>query len=153
MAPLSPDRFEDRDGFLLAGLRRRHSMAAAVAGVAEQWQQLLAAPEIPGRIGAVYYGALCGGDAAGIEYLAGVEVASFEPLAAALGRMRVPPQRYAVFRHPPTAPLVDSWRAILAWLEEGPFASAHQPDFELYRDAPGRAAGQGVEIWVGVVER
>lgn len=151
---MTPSRFENGSPMLLAGLRRRHTLAAAERGVAEQWREFLAGPEIAGRVGAFFYGVICGGDADGFEYLCGVEVESFDGLAPGTGRMRVPTQRYAVFAHPSDASTGSTWRRIFAWLDEGPYASAHKPDFERYPSAPHPAAKpSGVEIWVGVVEK
>lgn len=106
------------------------------------------------RVGTIFYGVMCGGDADGFEYLCGVEVESFGGLAPGPGRVRVPARHYAVFEHPQEASIGSSWRGIFAWLDEGPYASAHKPDFERYPSAPDPAAKpSGVEIWGGVVEK
>jgi predicted transcriptional regulator YdeE len=105
-------------------------------------------------VGTHYYGAMCGGDRSGFEYLTGVEVASFEHLPRGLGRMRVPAQHYAVFRHPAGAVLGSTWQAIMAWLSGGRYESAHLPDFERYETAPESLSPQpNIELWVGVVDR
>ena len=151
---LTPDRFEDGNPMLLAGLRRRHTFAGAERGIAEQWREFLSGEQIKGRVGSTFCGVMCGTDASGIEYMCGVEVESFGAIPAETGRMRVPAQRYAVFRHPPAANLGSTWRNIMAWLAEGPYESAHRPDFERYPDAPDLSiALAGVEIWVGVVKK
>jgi predicted transcriptional regulator YdeE len=91
---------------------------------------------------------MCGADASGFEYMCAVEVESFAGLPESSGRMRVPAQRYAVFAHDgPPETLRSTWMAIFAWLETGPYASAHAPDFEVHR--PDGA----IEVWVGVVAR
>ena len=139
---------------LLAGLRRRHSFAVAETGVAEQWREFLSGPQIDSRPGSAFYGVMCGADATGIEYMCGVEVESFGAVPAETGRMRVPAQHYAVFRHPQGATVRSTWREILEWLAQGPYESAHRPDFERYPTAPDLSSSlDGVEIWVGVVAK
>lgn len=154
MEDFTPVRFEDGRPMLLGGLRRRHGFAGAGEGIAAQWRDFFAAAPLPGRVGETLYGVMCGGDATGLEYMCAVEVESLAALPPEAGRMRVPPQRYAVFAHPAGAPLPAAWMRILGWLETGPYASAHLPDFERY--APGadpRAESAALEIWVGVVPR
>jgi len=139
---------------LLAGIRRRHETASAAATVAAQWQEFLALDPLPGRVGTHYFGAMCGGDQHGFEYLTGVEVESFAQLPADIGRMRVPPQHYAVFQSAEGKALGATWQRIIQWLSVGTYDSAHLPDFERYNGVPaGGVGGPGVEIWVGVVER
>lgn len=151
---MTPIRFEDGSPMLLAGLRRGHAFEEAGSGIAEQWREFLSGQEIPGRVGSFFYGVMCGADATGLEYMCGVGVNSFDALAAGTGRMRVPAQHYAVFRHPKGAPLASTWRQIFAWLDEGPFASANRPDFERYSSAPELTSDlEDVEIWIGVVEK
>ena len=46
------------------------------------------------------YGVCCNGDDSGnFDYIAGVEVSDFSDLPREFGRVRIPEQRYAVFRH------------------------------------------------------
>lgn len=153
--PFAPVRFAHRDAMLLGGLRRRHRFADAPAGTARQWSDFLNGEMPPGRIGGDRLGVMCGADAAGLEYMCAVPVASLDPLPEGVGRMRVPAQRYAVFQHDgPAATLPTTWQRILDWLEGGDYASAHTPDFELYGEGcDPRTAPAGVEIWVGVVPR
>jgi predicted transcriptional regulator YdeE len=80
-------------------------------------------------------------------------VQSFDALAASIGRVRVPAQRYAVFAHPERTALPSTWQSILTWLSTGPYESSHRPDFEIYPSMPGSALTSGIEVWVGVVER
>jgi predicted transcriptional regulator YdeE len=151
---MQPQRFEMGRPLLLAGLRRRHEFAAAPRGIAEQWRQLAALAEPPSRVGAERYGVMCGADSAGLEFMTAVEVASFDAVGPQWGRMRVPPQRYAVFDHAEGVPLESSWRQVLAWLENGDYVSAHRPDYEIYGADADPVAGTGrIEIWVGVVPR
>lgn len=139
---------------LLAGLRRRYEFAAAQRGIAEQWLEFAALAEPAGRVGDKRYGVMCGADATSLEYMTAVEVAAFDGVGPEWGRMRVPPQHYAVFVNAEDFPLEWSWRQIFAWLESGAYQSAHRPDFEVYGPDADPLTGAGtVEIWVGVVPR
>ena len=139
---------------LLAGVRAHHPFAGAEEGIAAQWKRFEAVAPRLGSADGVVYGVMCGHDGGGFEYMCAAEVGSFEGLPEGTGRMRVPPQRYAVFEHDlGSAPLRRGWERVLAWLEGGDHESAHLPDFERYEAArPGDATGI-VEIWVGVVAR
>jgi len=156
VSDFGPARFESGAPMLVAGLRRRHDFATAETSLARQWRDFAALPAVAARaLGGVRYGVTCGADGSGIEYLAGVAVASFDGLAAETARVRVPPQRYAVFAvDRRTTTLRATWRAILRWLATGPYASAEQPDFERYGPGCDPAAGlEPIEIFVGVVAR
>lgn len=139
---------------LLAGLRRRHAFATMRESIPRQWtdfQPLVGG--IEGRVGIGFYGAMCGADGDGIEYLCGVQVVSFDGLDASIGRMRVPAQHYAVFTHQgPAATLHATWQRIMDWLPGSGYVSAQQPDFERYGAGYDSLAPDGrVEIWVGVL--
>jgi AraC family transcriptional regulator len=155
MSSLEPLRYEDGRPMLLAGLRRKHTFADVADGIPRQWKDFLKLGKLPGQIGTVSYGAICGGDtqAQMMEYLCGVEVASFDQLPKELGRMRVPAVRYAVFLHEGNvASIQDTWRQVFAvWLPSSGLQSAETPDFEVYGERFDGATGEGgVEIWLGV---
>lgn len=155
MAEVRPDRFEDGELMLMAGLRRRHPFTAAADGIVGQWQEFMSGEPVPGRIGDRLFGIMCGADATGVEYMCGVQVESLSELPSRFGRMRIPAQHYAVFVHPgPGSTIQRTWQQVLGWLGTGEYESAHQPDFELYERGvePVSTAG-GVEIWVGVVSK
>ena len=137
----------------LAGSRRRHLFADADRGTREQWDGFEALLRGIARVDELAYGVLCGADEAGFEYMCGVEVPSFAGLAAEVGRMRVPEQRYAVFAHPDGTPPGSTWMAVFEWLDSSGFVSAHTPDFEVYRSVQDARARSGAEIWLGVRER
>lgn len=151
---MTPLRYVDGAPFLLAGIRRRHAYASAPTSIAEQWQALPGVA-LPALVSADAYGAICGHDAQGFEYLCGREVASFDALPDTCGRMRVPAQRYAVFAHDgPVTTLAESWRDVFVWLAASPYTSAEGPDFERYGARFDEQAGRGdIEIWLGIVPR
>ncbi len=141
---------------LFAGIRRKHSFAEAGSGIPKQWTELETLWPLPNQVGNIAYGALCGGDEAAqtMEYMCAAEVESFEGLPTKLGRMRVPPVRYAVFLHEGNvAGIRRTWQQIMSeWLPRSGFRSANTPDFERYDERFDPASGEGgVEIWLGVV--
>ncbi len=155
MSTLEPVRYEDGRPMLFAGIRRKHTFASMGVGIPRQWQDFVKLGRLPGQIGTTAYGAICGGDVAAqtMEYMCAAEVASFDGLPKDLGRMRVPPVRYAVFLHAGNvATIQDTWRQIFGtWLPSSGMRSAETPDFEVYGERFDAATGEGgVEIWLGV---
>jgi AraC family transcriptional regulator len=154
MMPMEPNRFEEGRAMLLAGVRRVHSFDEVDRGIREQWEALRALGTLPGQQGTTAYGVICGAspEAGTLEFMCGVEVASFDALPPGLGRMRVPAVRYAVFVHDgPVATLRATWQAIFeGWLPRSGYVSAQTPDFEVYDGADPRAGSARVELWVGV---
>jgi predicted transcriptional regulator YdeE len=155
MRDLQPVRFEQGGPMLLAGIRRTHTFAKMGEDIPRQWRDLEKLGALPGQVGDVAYGAICGGDAETqtMEYLCGVEVSSFEPLPKELGRMRVPAARYAVFVHDGNvATIRQTWGEILStWLPSSGLQSNNTPDFERYDERFDAATGDGgVEIWLAV---
>jgi AraC family transcriptional regulator len=149
---LPQPRFEDGKLLLIAGPGERYTFETA-QGIPAQWQRF--APHIgnlPGQVGRFTYGVCVNSDDAGnFEYIAGVEVASFDGLPAELSRVRIPAQRYAVFSHRDHISTIRSsfytiWNK---WLPESGHGIADAPNFERYGEAfdPRRGTG-GVEIWL-----
>lgn len=137
---------------LLAGLRRHHSFAGSAESLAAQWREFRRLGPIPHQQGATVYGVMCGGDPEKqvFEFMCAVEVAEFDPAAAHLGRMRVPPQHYAVFEHPgDPSTLRATWQAIWHdWLPRSGRIPVHGPEFERYGADYDPATGLGrIEIW------
>jgi predicted transcriptional regulator YdeE len=155
MSSIAPTRYEDGPPMLLGGLRRHHATADPSATIASQWAEFAALGALPGQCDPVAYGVVCGSDAAAgtFEYMCAAEVASLDALPPALGRMRVPAQRYAVFTHRGHASsLRATWDAIWRdWLPRSGHHPANTPDFERYdaRFDPRTGAGE-VEIWFPV---
>jgi predicted transcriptional regulator YdeE len=142
---------------LLGGLRRHHAFAESGRGIPGQWRQFEPLiGQIPGQVGATTYGAMCGSDASGFEYMCAVEVESFSALPAELGRMRIAAQQYAVFLHQgQIAAIQATWGRILnEWLPNCGYPSANKPDFEVYDRRFDPRTGLGdVEIWIAISGR
>lgn len=140
---------------LLAGIRRRHAYEQAIQGIPKQWEEFMAQLPLPGQLGSTTYGAVCGHDGGGFEYMCAAEVDAFDRLPPGTGRMRVHTQHYAVFLHSgPISGIRATWESALAWLAEGSWQSAHKPDFEVYdqRYDPASKSGE-VEIWISVLPK
>ncbi len=148
-------RIVDGRAMLLAGIRRVHGFAESPRTIPAQWSEFMAGGDVPGQVGRVAYGAICGADMAGqtFEYMCAVEVASFDDLPASYGRMRVPAQRYAVFTHDgPVSTIRATWQhAWTAWLPASGYRMANTPEFERYGEAFDAGTGRGdIEVWVSV---
>ncbi len=155
MTTLQPERYEDGRPMLLAGIRRKHTFAGMAKELPRQWDEFQELGKLPGQLGAIAYGAICGGDpqTQTMEYMCAVEVQAFDALPKQLGRLRVPAVRYAVFRHDGNVATIQStWQEILSkWLPSSGMRSASTPDFEVYDERFDAATGNGgVEIWLGV---
>lgn len=135
---------------LLAGIRRRHRFTDAATTIPQQWREFRAMDPVAGRVGTAAYGAGCGADAEGIEYMCAVEVADFADAPRELGRMRVPVARYAVFTHEGhVSTLPETWERIWSeWFPGSGHRDGHTPTFELYDERFDAETGSGVvEIW------
>ena len=90
---------------------------------------------------------------ANLDYLAGVEVSSFEALPAELTQLTIAPQRYAVFAHDGhISEISRTWMDIFdGWLPQSGSEVAAAPSFECYGEAfdPEVAIGN-VEIWIPI---
>lgn len=149
---LTPPRFEQGRAMLIAGLAERYSCNDG-AGIPAQWQRFL--PEmghVPGQQGDAAYGVCCNQDDEGnFDYIAGVAVCDFSALPAHLARLRIPAQRYAVFRH--ERHISEIRRTVHTiwsqWLPESGHQAADAPNFERYGpEFDGRTGMGGLEIWI-----
>ena len=151
---LESPRFENGAALLIAGLGGRYTFESN-QGIPRQWLRF--APyigNIPGQIGRTAYGVCCNGDGAGhFDYIAGVEVASFDDMPSEFARIRIPAQRYAVFSH---RGHISTLRATIytiwnKWLPASGHAHADAPDFERYDERFNAGSGSGiVEIWLPI---
>jgi AraC family transcriptional regulator len=153
---LQAPRFETGKAMLVAGVGERYNHAnGGTAAIPGQWQRYhQKVDEIPDRVGNVAYGVCCNGDDSGnFDYIAGVEVSDFSNLPREFSRVRIPAQRYAVFRHSEHISTIRRtvntiWNH---WLPESGLCVADAPNFERYDEKFDPATGSGgLEIWVPV---
>lgn len=140
---------------LLAGLRAHHRFETMAMTIPAQWERYRAMGAIPGRVGSVRYGAMCGTDVAKqrLEYMCAIEVETFDALPETVGRMRVPQAHYAVFTHDgPVSKLGETWTAIWQqWVPASGIKLAATPDFERYGEGFDMATMSGdTEIWLPI---
>jgi AraC family transcriptional regulator len=152
LTQLEPPRFENGRPLLLAGLSARYNRDTS-AGVPAQWQRFMPYyGNVPGQIGTTTYGVLYNSDEAGnTDYMTGVEVSDFSGLPEELSRLRVAPQRYAVFSHRDHISTIRrTWHSIFnKWLPESGHEPADAPQFERYSEAFDPVSGTGgLEIWI-----
>ena len=151
---LQTPRFNTGKPLLVAGLGERYNFESGAA-IPSQWNRFQQAePNIPGRIGQVYYGVCCNADDAGnFDYIAGVEVSDFSDLPREFAKVRIPEQRYAVFTHNDhistiRRTIVTIWNQ---WLPASGLKAADAPNFERYGENFDPVSGNGgLEIWVPV---
>jgi len=151
---IAPPRFETGKAMLIAGLGERISMETS-AGIPGLWHRFHQHVQTyPGRVGQVAYGVCCNGDDAGnFDYIAGVEVVDFSDLPREFSRVRIPAQRYAVFRHSDHISTIRRtvntiWNH---WLPSSGHMVADAPNFERYDETFDPITGNGgLEIWVPI---
>ncbi len=151
---LEQPRIENGRAMLIAGLGERYRFETT-QGIPRQWERF--GPyigNIPDQVGHTAYGVCCNADGAGnFEYIAGVEVSTFDDLPSEFSRVRIPAQRYAVFSHREhisrmPATVYTIWNK---WLPTSGHTHADAPDFELYDERfDGRTGNGVVEIWLPI---
>ncbi|MFM0221270.1 AraC family transcriptional regulator [Paraburkholderia dipogonis] len=149
---LEPPRFEDGKAFLVAGLSERYTCETSAA-IPSQWQRFGDYfGKVPGQVGNVAYGVCYNADDSGnIDYLCAVEVSDFSALPAELSRLRISPQRYAVFSHREHISTIRrTWNTIWnQWLPASGHVPADAPNFERYDEKFDPVSGMGgLEIWL-----
>jgi AraC family transcriptional regulator len=151
---LEPPRFENGRMLLIAGIGERYTFETN-HGIPRQWERFQPhLGTIPGQVGRTAYGVCCNGDGAGnFDYVAGVEVSSFDDMPEGFSRVRIPAKRYAVFSHRDhisriRATVYTIWNK---WLPASGHEHADAPDFERYDERFDPRTGTGtVEIWLPV---
>jgi AraC family transcriptional regulator len=151
---LSPPRFENGKPLLVVGLSERYDSQTS-AGIPAQWQRF--GPHlghIPGQLGNTAYGVCYNSDDEGsIDYMSGVEVGDFSRVPEGFARLRIAPQRYAVFFHADhISSIRRAWYTIWnKWIPESEYQAIDAPGFELYdeRFDPRTGTG-GFEIWIPI---
>jgi AraC family transcriptional regulator len=143
---LRPARFESGGPRLIAGLGERYTWETSKA-IPAHWQR--SAPsfgDIPRRVGKSTFGVAFNGDDEGnFEYIAGVEVVDFSELPTAFSRLRIGPQKYAVFsqrEHISTIRCAVNtiWSR---WLPESGHEAADAPSLERFAEAFDPHTGMG----------
>jgi AraC family transcriptional regulator len=154
---LAAPRFENSKPLLIAGLRVHYDTAPLEASAA-QWQRLASYfGKIPGQVGRYGYG-ICFLGSDGVDYLAGVEVASASGLPTEFSSVQLPAQRYAIFRHdghvseiPKTCEFISEWLPTSNLV--APKADGLPDFFELYTEEFDPVSGTGgMEIWLPIKE-
>jgi AraC family transcriptional regulator len=152
---LQPPRYEDSPELLITGLGE-HFRFETNQGIPNLWQRFVPQIDsIPDKVGNVTFGVCCNSDGTGcFEYVAGVQVSGFAPLADRFRRLRLPPQHHAVFTHSGhisdiRATIYTIWNV---WLPNSGYEHVPVADFERYDQTRFDAkAGSGdVEIWVPI---
>jgi AraC family transcriptional regulator len=151
---LKPARFEKGKPLLIAGLGERYTCEASKA-IPAQWQRFVPyLGNISRQVGTATFGVSCNGDDEGnFDYIAGVEVADFSDLPAAFSRLRIGPQKYAVFSHREHVSTIR--RTVITiwtkWLPESGHEVADAPNFERYGEEFDPETGTGgFEIWIPI---
>lgn len=157
LANLAPPRFVDGKTMLIAGLSEHYSCDAS-AKIPAQWQRFQPyLNHVPGRVGGVAYGVICNGDDAGnMDYICGVEVSEFARVPTEWARLRIPEQRYAVFRHDGhISSIRQVWHTIWnQWLPESGESITSGPELERYDERFDPVTGSGgFEIWIPLKKR
>jgi len=102
----------------------------------------------------VAYGVCCNSDDDGNVYdIAGVEVSGFDELPSAFARLRIPAQRYAVFRIAGHISTIRGARKAIwtEWLPRSGHRVADAPAFERYGETFDPVTGNGgFEIWIPI---
>ena len=151
---LAPPRFVDGKPLLLVGMSEHYNCQSS-AGVPAQWQRFLPHfPNVPGQLDRKAYGAKYNFDDEGnFDYLCGVEVADFSRVPEGWTHLRVPAQKYVVFRHAEHISTIRrTWATIWdAWFPSSGHEAADAPQFELYDENFNSQAGTGgVELWIPI---
>lgn len=154
-SPVAPARVDQRDAMLIFGLSR-HYAPKAMGGIPSQWEQFLShLGNISNQVDKIAYGVICNSDDAGnFDYMCGVEVTEFPPYPREFARLRIPPQRYAVFVHSDHISSIGATCHAI-WnhgLSDSGYKAADGPWFERYgEEFNGRTGLGGLEIWIPIV--
>jgi|GEM_PF-2235119 len=152
-------RFERRDGFKVAGLRKQFDANEKIEGIPTLWRAF--GPQISEVSNAVTdacYGMIGASNPDGdVDYLAGIAVTSFEGLDKDFDRMVVPDQNYLVVTHEgDVANIANTWNWIFAEYPKSLGLEivevfAMTPEFEVYDQRYNAQTAEGeIDIWVPV---
>ena len=151
---LEPARFEHGKPLLIAGLSERHTWETSKA-IPAQWQRFVPhLGNIPGELGGSTFGVSYNGDDVGnFDYIAGTQMRDFSDLPATFSRLRIGPQRYAVFEHRGHISAIRRTQCTIwtRWLPASGYQVADAPSFERFGDAfDFRTGTGGLEIWIPI---
>jgi AraC family transcriptional regulator len=154
MPELVPPRFETTKPLLLAGLRARYTQQTS-GGIPAQWERLHPyLGHVPRQVGETAYGACYNTDEEGnFDYLAGIEVSDFSDVPEEFATLRVPAQRYAVFRQSEHISTIRRTFAAIwsKWLPESGHKPADAPVLERYGPEFNSVTGNGgFELWIPI---
>lgn len=152
-AKLEPPRFVEAAAMLIAGLGQRYEYEE-MDGIPAQWERFQAhIGHIPGEIGGAAFGVIANSDDKGFDYVCGVEVSDFSDIDPVLTRLRLPPQKYAVFAHRGhVASVRNTMHAIWRdWLPRSGHAAADAPSLERYgKEFDPHTGLGGLELWLPI---
>jgi AraC family transcriptional regulator len=154
LTKLEPPRFQQGKALLIAGIGARYQCDNK-AGIPSQWQRFLTYfGHIPDQVGDVAYGIVHNTDESGnMEYLCGAEVRDFARTPPELSTLRIPPQRYAVFRHRDHISTISGTFAAIwgHWLPESGHEVMDAPVLEVYGPEFDPQSGNGgLEVWLPI---
>jgi AraC family transcriptional regulator len=151
---LKPARFENCRPLLIAGLGERYTCETSKS-IPAQWQRFVPyLGNILHQVGTDTFGVSHNGDDEGnFDYIAGVQVRDFSDLPAAFSRVRIGPQKYAVFAHRDHISTIRRTINTIwsKWLPQSGHEVADAPNFERYGEEFDPQTGMGgLEIWVPI---
>ena len=154
LTKLDPPRFEQGKALLIAGIGARYKCDNK-AGIPSQWERFLPyMGHVPDQVNDVAYGVVHNVDDAGnMEYLCGVQVRDFTRTPSELNTLRIPPQRYAIFKHREHISTISGTFAAIwgKWLPESGHEVVDSPTLEVYGPEFNSQTGQGgLEVWVPI---
>ena len=151
--PLAAPRFVDSPELLLAGVSEHYTYESS-ANIPALWQRFGAWIDAFDPASGVAYGVVYNADDEGrFDYLAGIAVKDFSRLTDAEARLRLAPQRYAVFA---SADHINQIRPVCQavwrdWLPASGFKAADAPFFEFYPERFDPRTGEGgFEVWLPI---
>ncbi|MEI5677462.1 MULTISPECIES: AraC family transcriptional regulator [unclassified Mesorhizobium] len=151
---LEEPRFVEGKAMLIAGLGERYEYDRTNNLIPALWQRFNEYEgSIPGAVPNAWYGLCCNFDDTSFEYVSGVEVTDFSEMPKEFKRVRVSPQKYAVFTHRDHISAIRGTMHTIwsKWLPESQYKSADAPNFERYGpEFDPRSGNGGLEIWVPI---
>jgi AraC family transcriptional regulator len=151
---LEEPRFVEGKAMLIAGLGERYDYDRTNNLIPALWQRFNEYEgSIPGAVPNAWYGLCCDFDDTSFEYISGVEVADFSEMPKEFRRVRLSPQKYAVFTHREHISAIRGTVEAIwnKWVPQSPFEPADAPNFERYTPAFDPRSGMGgLEIWIPI---